>query len=59
MPTNGTGVAMFDAHDVDVRWPWAYVADGPGGLCIVDIREGEPRVLSEVDLNGQSRLLVK
>ena len=30
---------LFDAHEVEVRWPHAYVADGVGGLTIVDVRE--------------------
>jgi Ca2+-binding EF-hand superfamily protein len=49
-------VPTFDAHDVEVRWPWAYVADGPAGLSLVDVRAPvAPRVVTEVDLNAESR----
>jgi Ca2+-binding EF-hand superfamily protein len=35
----------FDARAVAVQWPYAYVADGPAGVSVVDVRRPEePRV---------------
>jgi Ca2+-binding EF-hand superfamily protein len=42
-------LATCDASAVRVQWPYAYVADGPGGLWIVDVRVPiAPRVAAAV-----------
>ena len=54
-PEEVARLPMFDAHDVHVHWPWAYVADGVGGLAIVDVRAPiAPKLLAGLDLNGES-----
>ena len=41
-----TALPTIDAHDIEIRWPYAYVADGPGGLIVVDVRlPVKPRVI--------------
>ncbi|MDB4724780.1 hypothetical protein OAF85_01285, partial [Planctomycetota bacterium] len=43
----------IDAHDIEIRWPYAYVADGPGGLIVVDVRlPVKPRVIGGLALDG-------
>jgi Ca2+-binding EF-hand superfamily protein len=50
-------VPTFDARDVHVQWPLAYVADGIGGLLILDVRKpAEPKVVSGARTSSDAAL---
>ncbi len=46
-------VPTFDARDVHVQWPLAYVADGLGGVLVVDVRKpAEPKLVGGARVSG-------
>jgi len=50
-------VPTFDARDVHLQWPLAYVADGLGGVLVIDVRKAaEPKLVGGARVSSDPAL---